>query len=73
MTNWDIKCIYPVLGNCVLFGSLHNEPNTKGFDRIVGTFGTKVVGEDGYIDRKILGSIVFSDSSIFNEWFKRMR
>ena len=37
------------------------DPGKPGFDRIVSEFGESVVGEDGYIDRKILGSKVFGD------------
>lgn len=35
------------------------DPGKPAFDRIVAVFGEEVVGEDGYIDRKILGSKVF--------------
>lgn len=35
------------------------EPGTRAFDRIVDIFGSEVVGQNGYIDRKILGSKVF--------------
>ncbi|MDE2987944.1 MAG: dephospho-CoA kinase [Chloroflexota bacterium] len=35
------------------------EPGKPAFDRIVTEFGQRVVGEDGYIDRKALGDIVF--------------
>lgn len=35
------------------------EPGKPAFDRIVAEFGEGVVGEDGYIDRKALGDIVF--------------
>ena len=35
------------------------EPGKPAFDRIVVRFGAKVVGEDGFIDRKALGDIVF--------------
>ena len=37
------------------------DPGTAGFDRIVSEFGDVVVGNDGYIDRKVLGSQVFGD------------
>lgn len=36
-------------------------PNTPGFDRVVAEFGADVVGPDGTIDRKILGSKVFGN------------
>ena len=35
------------------------DPGKPAFDRIVEIFGREIVGEDGYIDRKILGSKVF--------------
>lgn len=35
------------------------EPGKPAFDRIVAEFGERVVGSDGYIDRKALGDIVF--------------
>lgn len=38
------------------------EPGKPAFDRIVTIFGDEVVGDDGYIDRKILGSKVFGNS-----------
>lgn len=37
------------------------DPGKPGFDRIVAEFGEEVVGEDGYIDRKVLGSKVFGN------------
>lgn len=35
------------------------DPGKPAFDRIVAIFGDEIVGEDGHIDRKILGSKVF--------------
>ena len=35
------------------------DPGKPAFDRIVAIFGREIIGEDGYIDRKILGSKVF--------------
>ena len=35
------------------------EPGKPAFDRIVAEFGDRVVGADGFIDRKVLGDIVF--------------
>ena len=35
------------------------EPGKPAFDRIVAEFGDRVVGADGFIDRKALGDIVF--------------
>lgn len=37
------------------------EPGTKVWDEVVAAFGREVVGEDGAIDRKKLGPIVFGD------------
>jgi len=37
------------------------DPGKLGFDRIVAEFGEVVIGSDGYIDRKVLGSQVFGD------------
>ena len=42
------------------------DPGKPGFDRIVTEFGDSVVGDDGYIDRKILGSKVFGDQERMN-------
>ena len=36
-------------------------PGTIGFDKIVSCFGDSIVRADGFIDRKKLGSIVFSN------------
>ena len=35
------------------------DPGKPAFDRIVAVFGVEVVGDDGYIDRRELGSRVF--------------
>ena len=37
------------------------DPGKPAFDRIVAAFGEEVVGEDGFIDRKVLGSKVFGN------------
>lgn len=37
------------------------DPGKPAFHRIVAAFGKEVVGEDGYIDRKVLGSKVFGN------------
>ncbi len=36
-------------------------PGTKGWDQVVAAFGEGVVGDQGSIDRKQLGAIVFAD------------
>jgi dephospho-CoA kinase len=38
-------------------------PGTDGFAQVVAAFGREVIGVDGTIDRKQLGSIVFRDPS----------
>ena len=40
------------------------EPGKPAFDRIVARFGDQVVGADGYIDRKVLGDIVFGQPDL---------
>ncbi len=40
------------------------EPGKPAFDRIVAQFGDHVVGADGYIDRKVLGDIVFGQPDL---------
>lgn len=37
-------------------------PGTPGFDRVVAEFGEDVVGDDGVIDRKVLGAKVFGNA-----------
>ena len=37
------------------------EPDTDAFDKVVSSFGQEVVGADGLIDRKVLGSKVFGN------------
>ncbi len=37
------------------------EPGTAGFGQVVAEFGDEVVGDDGRIDRKVLGARVFGD------------
>ena len=37
------------------------DPGTDGFDRIVAEFGGEVIGADGTIDRKVIGSKVFGN------------
>ena len=38
-------------------------PGTIGFDKIVSCFGNSIVSSDGFIDRKKLGGIVFSNKT----------
>src|SRR5262249_13955985 len=38
------------------------DPGTPGFDRVVEAFGPTVIGEDGFINRRALGQMVFSST-----------
>jgi len=46
--------------NADLLGHEAYLPGTLGFDMVVDAFGDQIVGEDGTVDRKKLGPIVFS-------------
>ena len=46
--------------NADLLGHEAYLPGTVGFDMVVDAFGDQIVGEDGTVDRKRLGPIVFS-------------
>ena len=37
-------------------------PGTPGFDRVTAEFGEDIVGDDGVIDRKVLGARVFGNA-----------
>lgn len=37
------------------------EPGTEAFERVTALFGRGILGEDGRIDRRVLGAFVFSD------------
>jgi dephospho-CoA kinase len=37
------------------------DPGTPGFDRVVAEFGNDVIGPNGFVDRKVLGSKVFGN------------
>lgn len=41
-------------------GHLVMKKGSRGYDRVIGAFGTEILGEDGEIDRKQLSEIVFS-------------
>lgn len=43
------------------------DPGTDAFDRIVDIFGNEIVGEDGFIDRRILGGKVFGKPNEMNK------
>ena len=49
--------------NADLVGHEVYEPGKPGFDAIVAEFGNEVVGDDGRIDRKRLGTRVFADAA----------
>jgi len=51
------------LVNADLIGHEVYAPGKPGFDAIVAEFGPDVVGEDGRIDRKRLGALVFDDGA----------
>ena len=36
-------------------------PNTEAWEKVVASFGDEILGDDGEIDRRKLGTIVFSD------------
>ena len=40
------------------------EPHTPGLAQVIGAFGTKVLAEDGALDRQKLGEIVFYDAEL---------
>jgi len=43
------------------------EPNTAAFSKIIETFGIDIVGDDGQIDRKVLGEKVFGNSDALKQ------
>lgn len=47
--------------NADLLGHAAYAKGTEGYAEVVRAFGDRVVAEDGEIDRKVLGSIVFAD------------
>ena len=44
------------------------DPGKTGFDNAVKEFGREIVGDDGYIDRKKVGAIVFGNSEAMGRW-----
>ena len=56
------------LGAKVIYGdSLGHEaylPNTKTWSKIIESFGREILDEDGYVNRKTLGEIVFKNSEL---------
>jgi len=53
--------------NADLLGHQAYLPRTRAFEQVVQTFGNDVVGTDGQIDRKILGSKVFGNGSALKQ------
>ncbi|XP_014600315.1 PREDICTED: bifunctional coenzyme A synthase isoform X1 [Polistes canadensis] len=47
-------------------------PKTKGFEIIVSQFGRKIVDANGFINRKVLGNIVFNDKKELDKLNKSM-
>jgi dephospho-CoA kinase len=50
----------PVI-DCDLLGHRAYEPDTQAYAQVIETFGDDVIGEDGKIDRRVLGGKVFGD------------
>ena len=47
--------------NADLLGHAAYATGTDGYSEVVDAFGEQVIGNEGAIDRKILGNIVFAD------------
>ena len=52
-----------VIVNADLLGHEVYKPKTEGWHAVVNAFGEQIVGDDGEIDRRALGGIVFSDDN----------
>jgi dephospho-CoA kinase len=46
------------------------DPGRDGFDNAVKEFGEDIVGEDGYIDRKKIGNLVFGNADAMGRWIR---
>ena len=46
------------------------DPGKPGFDNAVKEFGQEIVGNDGYIDRKKIGALVFGNSETMGRWMR---
>jgi dephospho-CoA kinase len=46
------------------------DPGRDGFDNAVAEFGEDIIGEDGYIDRKKIGNLVFGNPDAMGRWMK---
>ena len=56
-----------VIVNADLLGHEVYKPQTEGWHAVVDAFGEQVVGDDGEIDRRALGGIVFSDDDALQQ------
>jgi len=57
----EMEALGATVINCDLLGHKAYEPGTAAHQAIVDQFGEDILAEDGAIDRKRLGSIVFTD------------
>eukprot|EP00300_Choanocystis_sp_HF-7_P010038 c16757_g1_i3.p1 GENE.c16757_g1_i3~~c16757_g1_i3.p1 ORF type:complete len:457 (+),score=110.14 c16757_g1_i3:1214-2584(+) len=48
--------------DCDVLGHAAYFPGTAAYDQVIAAFGNQLVGENGAIDRKVLGSLVFGSS-----------
>jgi dephospho-CoA kinase len=46
------------------------DPGREGFDNAVAEFGEEIIGDDGYIDRKKIGNLVFGNPENMARWMK---
>ncbi len=46
------------------------DPGKKGFDNAVAEFGPEIIGEDGFIDRKKIGALVFGNPTNMSRWMR---
>lgn len=46
------------------------DPGREGFKNAVAEFGDEIIGEDGYIDRKKIGNLVFGKPENMSRWMK---
>ena len=46
------------------------DPGRDGFDNAVKEFGEDIIGEDGYIDRKKIGNLVFGNADAMGRWMR---
>ncbi len=46
------------------------DPGREGFDNAVAEFGEEIIGDDGFIDRKQIGNLVFGNADNMARWMK---